>query len=132
MQWHVSDSTYLTEASTHGAVEIKNPISLARVILDTSCQELSLRRVPPNLLVGQGATDFAFTQGFTIVPHEALISPSARERWNRWKHDLKKAAKYYKMAEAKGVSMVGNSWYVCFLSLTNSLMRSVILCLEMG
>ena len=28
------------------------------------------------------------------------------------KKDLKKAAKYYKMAEKKGVSMVGNSWYV--------------------
>lgn len=28
------------------------------------------------------------------------------------KKDLRKAAKYYKMAEAKGMSMVGNSWYV--------------------
>lgn len=28
------------------------------------------------------------------------------------KKDLKKAAKYYRMAEAKGMSMVGNSWYV--------------------
>lgn len=28
------------------------------------------------------------------------------------KKDLKKAAKYYRMAEAKGISMVGNSWYV--------------------
>ena len=27
------------------------------------------------------------------------------------KKDLKKAAKYYRMAEAKGMSMVGNSWY---------------------
>ena len=27
------------------------------------------------------------------------------------KKDLKKAAKYYRMAEAKGISMVGNSWY---------------------
>ncbi|KAL2053818.1 hypothetical protein ABVK25_005747 [Lepraria finkii] len=26
------------------------------------------------------------------------------------KKDLKKAAKYYRMAEAKGMSMVGNSW----------------------
>lgn len=26
------------------------------------------------------------------------------------KKDLKKAAKYYRMAEAKGISMVGNSW----------------------
>ena len=29
------------------------------------------------------------------------------------KKDLKKAAHYYRMAEAKGMSMVGNSWYVC-------------------
>jgi TPR repeat protein len=29
------------------------------------------------------------------------------------KKDLKKAAKYYRMAEEKGISMVGNSWYVC-------------------
>lgn len=28
------------------------------------------------------------------------------------KKDSKKAAKYYRMAEAKGISMVGNSWYV--------------------
>lgn len=27
------------------------------------------------------------------------------------KKDLKKAAKFYRMAEAKGMSMVGNSWY---------------------
>lgn len=26
------------------------------------------------------------------------------------KKDLKKAAKFYRMAEAKGMSMVGNSW----------------------
>ena len=28
------------------------------------------------------------------------------------KKDLKKAARYYRMAEAKGMSMVGNSWYI--------------------
>lgn len=31
------------------------------------------------------------------------------------KKDMKKAAKLYRMAEAKGVSMVGNSWYVSSL-----------------
>ena len=31
------------------------------------------------------------------------------------KKDLKKAAKYYRMAEAKGMSMVGNSWHVLHL-----------------
>ena len=33
------------------------------------------------------------------------------------KKDLKKAAKYYRMAEAKGMSMVGNSWFVLFSQL---------------
>lgn len=28
------------------------------------------------------------------------------------KKDMKKAARFYRMAEAKGVSMIGNSWYV--------------------
>jgi TPR repeat protein len=28
------------------------------------------------------------------------------------KKNLKKSAKFYRMAEAKGMSMVGNSWYV--------------------
>ncbi|MCJ1478907.1 hypothetical protein MMC13_007591 [Lambiella insularis] len=34
------------------------------------------------------------------------------------KKDLKKAAKYYRKAEAKGMSMVGNSWYVFLLGLS--------------
>ena len=32
------------------------------------------------------------------------------------KKDLKKAAHYYRMTEAKGMSMVGNSWWVSFLA----------------
>ncbi|KAI9724193.1 MAG: hypothetical protein M1828_003938 [Chrysothrix sp. TS-e1954] len=77
-----------------GAVaQIKNPISLARIVLRLSTQELTLRRVPPNLLVGQGATDFAFDQGMPVLPPDALVSPSAKDRWQRWKQDLKNAEK---------------------------------------
>ena len=52
---------------------------------------MMLRRVPPNLLVGQGATDFAFEHGVPILPPDCLVSAAARERWLRWKRDLKKA-----------------------------------------
>lgn len=52
---------------------------------------MSLRRVPPNLLVGQGATDFAFEQGVPVLPHDALISAAAKERWLKWRVDLTKA-----------------------------------------
>lgn len=52
---------------------------------------LTLRRVPPNLLVAQGATEFAAEMGMPILPHDALVSPAAHERWIRWRADLKSA-----------------------------------------
>ena len=52
---------------------------------------LTLRRVPPNLLCSQGATDFAVEMGMPILPHDALVSPAAKERWVRWRADLKSA-----------------------------------------
>ncbi|KAF2428833.1 N-terminal nucleophile aminohydrolase [Tothia fuscella] len=77
-----------------GAIsQVKNPISVAKVVLDRSKDILSLRRVPPNLLVAQGATDFAELQGIPIVPYDALVSPAARERWLRWRQDLRVAEK---------------------------------------
>lgn len=70
---------------------IRNPIHLARLILEHSTKPLSLRRVPPNLLVGQGATDFASELGMPIVNAEYLVSAAAGERYARWKIDLRKA-----------------------------------------
>lgn len=54
-------------------------------------KSLTLRRVPPNLLVSQGATDFAIEMGMPILPHDALVSPAARDRWMRWRSDLRSA-----------------------------------------
>ncbi|KAL1599717.1 hypothetical protein SLS60_007520 [Paraconiothyrium brasiliense] len=75
-----------------GAVfQIKNPVSLARLVLNHTSQPLTLRRVPPNLLVSQGALQFAREMGVPELPHDALVSPAAKERWNRWHEDLKLA-----------------------------------------
>lgn len=52
---------------------------------------MSLRRVPPNLLVGQGATDFAWEHGVPVIPHDSLVSKNARDRFLRWRDDLKRA-----------------------------------------
>ena len=64
---------------------------MARAILEASSRPLSLRRVPPNLLVAQGATDFAYEQGIPIVHFDALISRNARDRYLRWREDLLRA-----------------------------------------
>ena len=71
--------------------EIKNPISLARVVLDESTKPLTLARVPPNLLVGAGATEYAYDKSVTVLPNEFLVSNSSRDRWLRWKQDLQAA-----------------------------------------
>ncbi|KAK1836162.1 nucleophile aminohydrolase [Podospora conica] len=83
---------HLGRSGACGAVpEIRNPISLAKLILDTSSQPLSLRRVPPNILVGEGARQFAEEHGMVPVHNEFLVSRNARDRYVRWSKDLKKA-----------------------------------------
>ena len=67
---------------------MKNPIGLARAILDETTKPLTLQRVPPNLLVGQGALDFAANMGVITVFNDFLVSKGAKERWNKWKKDL--------------------------------------------
>ncbi|KAI1337379.1 nucleophile aminohydrolase [Xylariaceae sp. FL0016] len=83
---------HLGRSGACGAVpNIKNPISLAKLILQRSNQPLSLRRVPPNLLVSEGAKSFAGEAGMSIVPNEWLVSKNARDRFLRWREDLRRA-----------------------------------------
>ncbi|KAI9376371.1 nucleophile aminohydrolase [Aspergillus egyptiacus] len=89
------DATVVDHLGRSGAVgavaQVKNPISLARTILDASKQPLSLHRVPPNFLVGPGATDYAYEQGLVVLPHDGLVSNPARQRWMQWRKELKEA-----------------------------------------
>lgn len=71
--------------------DIKNPISLARCILENSSKTLTLRRVPPNFLVGEGAKRFGMEHGITVVTNEQLVSRNARDRYQKWRADLDRA-----------------------------------------
>ncbi|KAL9602493.1 MAG: hypothetical protein Q9219_001787 [cf. Caloplaca sp. 3 TL-2023] len=89
------DATIVDHYGRSGAVgavaQIQHPIHLARLILDYSTKPLSLRRVPPNLLAGPGATDFAESLQLPVLPYDTLVSDSARARWLKWARDLKAA-----------------------------------------
>lgn len=85
--------------------QIKNPISLARMVLERSMSTLTLRRVPPNLLVGCGAVDFAEESGIPVLPYDFLVSPAARQRWMRWNHDLDKAERKLHHKAGKEVTL---------------------------
>jgi len=80
---------HLGRSGACGAVPgIRNPISLAKLILDMSNLPLSLHRVPPNVLVGEGARMFAVENGMATYANEHLVSKNARDRFLRWKEDL--------------------------------------------
>lgn len=68
--------------------DIRNPIVLAKTVLDKTMQPLTLGRVPPNLLVGKGATEFARENGLEIVPNENMVSKNAGHRFLRWQSDI--------------------------------------------
>ncbi|KAL8798068.1 MAG: hypothetical protein Q9182_006979 [Xanthomendoza sp. 2 TL-2023] len=89
------DATIVDHYGRSGAVgavgQIQHPIHLARLVLDYSTKPLSLRRVPPNLLAGPGATDFAESLHMPVLPPDSLVSHSARDRWLNWARDLKAA-----------------------------------------
>ncbi|KAL8686374.1 MAG: hypothetical protein Q9218_007151 [Villophora microphyllina] len=89
------DATIIDHYGRSGAVgavgQVQHPIHLARLILDYSTKPLSLRRVPPNLLAGPGATTFAASLQVPVVPPNQLVSHAARDRWIKWARDLKAA-----------------------------------------
>ena len=48
--------------------------------------------MPPNLLVGPGATEFAAELAVPVVHPDLLVSPTAGERYSRWRADLNKVS----------------------------------------
>ena len=99
------DATLVDHYGRSGAVgaisQVKNPIAVARLILDESTKPLSLQRVPPNLLVGAGATDYAADKAVPILPPDYLISHGAQDRWNRWQGDLQRVVDDDALREAQ-------------------------------
>lgn len=74
---HVTLDACIMDASGNcGSVayleHIKHPISVARRVME---------RTPHVMLVGDGALDFALTEGF---PKEDLLTPETKERWEEW------------------------------------------------
>lgn len=59
-----------------------------------------LARVPPNLLVGEGATNYAIEKGVEIFPPSKMVSQGASERWKNWKRDLEIANERFNTAPA--------------------------------
>jgi N4-(beta-N-acetylglucosaminyl)-L-asparaginase len=78
------DACIMDECGNCGAVaclrHIKNPVSVARLVMEKS---------PHVLLVGEGAEQFALAQGFK---KENLLTPKARAAWQKWRRENRRLA----------------------------------------
>ena len=74
-----------------GAVRgVRNPVLLARRVLEERIRgrERGMKRVPPLMLVGEGAVQFARERGVRVVDapdSEEMVAPRAREEWRVWR-----------------------------------------------
>jgi isoaspartyl peptidase/L-asparaginase-like protein (Ntn-hydrolase superfamily) len=80
-----------------GAVRaVRNPVLLARCVLEERIRErergsgmgMGMGRVPPLMLVGEGAVQFAREHGVRVVDasdSEEMVAPRAREEWRVWR-----------------------------------------------
>jgi beta-aspartyl-peptidase (threonine type) len=70
----VMDGSTLAAGAVTGLQHVKNPIELARMIMEKS---------PHVMLVGAGAEEFAKTQGVEMVPNEYFRTPARQKQLER-------------------------------------------------
>ncbi|KAJ7446237.1 asparaginase [Mycena galericulata] len=74
--------------SVGAASGVKNPIRLARRILEHARVPDPLGRIPPLTLVADGARAFAQSAGVDLVVPTSLVTPRAQAQWATWKARL--------------------------------------------
>lgn len=70
----IMDGRHLRAGAVAGLRHVRNPIDLARAIMERS---------PHVMLVGPGAEAFAAAQGFTPVPNDYFVTPERRAQLER-------------------------------------------------
>lgn len=108
-------------------LDIKNPISLARKVYQRAHLSEDLSQVPPNLLVSEGACEFAWQNGIALVADESLISPNSRARWTVW---CKELADFYQNDPRPNRSKV--TWHRSDTALFNSYLARATLVNDEG
>jgi L-asparaginase / beta-aspartyl-peptidase len=92
----VMDAATLRAGAAAGLRHIRNPIRVARAILE---------QCPHMMLIGDGAERFAVEHDIALCDPEELISPAEREAWEHCRHDAH-AAEHHRGHEQGTVGAV--------------------------
>jgi len=86
------DASLMNDRGEFGGVgavsRVWNPIQLARAVLEHSLVPSPIGRVPPLMLVSQGAYAFAVSNGVPTCDAAALVAPRCTAEWKNWKKML--------------------------------------------
>lgn len=84
----IMDGTSRQFGACTNVSRVKNPISLARVLCDRQSKLLSMDRIPPMILSGDGAQKYAEEVNLEIVNQEELISNKARKTYDHYRKNI--------------------------------------------
>lgn len=68
--------------------KVKNPIRLARILCERQSRLLSMDRIPPMILSGEGAVSYAKEVNLPIVNEAELISNKARKTYDHYRRNI--------------------------------------------
>jgi taspase, threonine aspartase, 1 len=84
----IMDSKTLNFGACTNVSTVKNPIKLARNLCDKQSKLLSMSRIPPMVLSGQGAASYAANVGLALVDPDTMVSKKALNYYNHYKKDI--------------------------------------------
>lgn len=91
----IMDGASLQFGACTNLTNVVNPISLARSICERQSKLLSFDRIPPMILAGDGASNYAKELNLTMIEPKLLISKKARKTYDHYKSTVKKYENTY-------------------------------------
>lgn len=104
----IMDGQTLTYGGCGAVQNIRNPIHLAYDICIKQSEILPLGLVPPSLLVGKGATQYAKSVGLKVVNGKSLISKRAVKQYTKYKKMVEPPDKSRKLDTVGAVCVDNN------------------------
>lgn len=96
----IMDGRTLAAGAVAGLQHVKNPITLARAVMDQS---------PHVMLVSEGAEQFAREKGYAMVPNSYFQTERRRKQWERWQEQKRNPghASHFPWPPAEALGTVG-------------------------